>query len=66
MSDYKTRLIAEKEDLEVKIEKLEDFLNFSSMHDISMNDQILLGVQFDAMRTYLGVLNYRVLNLKQD
>lgn len=64
MSDFKSRLIQEKEDLQEKLSKLQSFLgNAKLFHNIEKIQQSLLFVQASAMETYLCCLHERLSNL---
>lgn len=63
MSDFKTRLDAEKAELDERIQKLDDFLkseNFSKIDPVQMT---LLNCQIHAMRTYSQILLERIARL---
>ena len=60
MSDFKTRLKAEREELGAKLEKLEHFLTTDNLDGIEKVQQELLKLQAKAMNTYLCVLNSRI------
>ena len=60
MSDFKTRLIEEKEQLEEKLNKLDAFIvseNFNKVDDVQ---KALLQVQATSMNTYLQCLKERI------
>jgi len=60
MSDFKTRLIEEKAQLNERIEKLEAFQKSDAFQSISPVQQSLLNVQLNAMRTYSQILVERL------
>ena len=60
MSDFKTRLTTEQEELLSKMVKLEEFIKSNEYETIEENQQILLVIQFNAMRTYNAVLVSRI------
>lgn len=60
MNDFKTRLIAEKDELLERLGKLEDFLGSDKLASIDEVQQDLLPIQAQAMRTYLSCLNARL------
>ena len=60
MSDFKSRLSVEANELEEKLDKLDSFLmseNFSKVDDVQ---KALLSVQATAMNTYLRCLKERI------
>lgn len=59
MSDFKTRLNEEIEQLKDKTEKLSAFLSSENSNKIDATQHILLKVQLDSMRTYLNVIEAR-------
>lgn len=63
MSDFKTRLLEERDQLEERLDKLDAFLDSDIFETISETQQDLLGQQFDAMETYLDLLNARITDL---
>ena len=60
MSDFKTRLIEEKAQLEEKIDKLDAFLVSEKVKEIDDVQKALLQVQATAMNTYLQCLKERI------
>ena len=64
MSDFKTRLKTENDELLDKVIKLEDFLATEKANEIDKDQLMLLGIQLNAMRTYLGCLTARIDRLK--
>lgn len=63
MSDFKTRLIQERDDLQEKTEKLVAFLHTDEAHVIPEIQRELLRQQHSHMYGYLSVLNQRLENL---
>jgi len=63
MSDFKTRLLEEKDQLEEKVEKLEAFLQSNKSNEIDQIQLALLGIQLPAMKTYLRCLDERIVRL---
>ena len=63
MSDFKTRLIAEKDELKEKVEKLRVFLESKKSEEIEEFQLTMLRVQLSAMNTYLGCLLARLTKL---
>ena len=61
MKDWKERVMMEKEALDIKIDKLTDFLLFDCA--FSMKHTKTLDRQLDAMKEYSSILSER-LNLK--
>jgi esterase/lipase superfamily enzyme len=55
----KTRLIIEKDELAEKV-KLESFLATEKANEIDKDQLMLLGIQLNAMKTYLGCLTARI------
>lgn len=62
-SDFKTRLINEKGQLDINIEKLHAFLNSDKFTLIDSFQQKLLSIQIHAMRTYSQCLSERIVAL---
>ena len=60
MSDFKTRLIDEKAQLEEKLDKLDAFLVSEKVKDVDDVQKALLQVQATAMNTYLQCLKERI------
>ena len=60
MSDFKTRLISEKNELMEKTEKLSTFLNSENSKTINEFQLTMLNIQLSAMQTYHGCLEARV------
>lgn len=60
MSDFKTRLVEEKAQLDERLEKLQAFQNSDAFQGISPVQQTLLNVQANAMATYSQVLLERI------
>ncbi len=60
MSDFKTRLIEEKNELIEKTEKLGTFLNSENSKTIDEFQLTMLNIQLSAMQTYYGCLEARV------
>lgn len=58
MSDFKTRLIEERDQLESRYVKLGSFLN--TPPSLSIDHLYLLRAQYNAMGTYLCILNARL------
>lgn len=60
MSDFKTRLIEEKAQLDQKIESLKAFRNSDKIYSVSLDHQFLLSTQLLAMQHYSNVLEMRL------
>ena len=60
MSDFKSRLVEEKNQLEEKLNKLDDFLSSEKVNGIEDLQKALLHVQATAMNTYLQCLKERI------
>lgn len=60
MSDFKTRLIIEKNDLTEKIVKLSAFLTSEGAKKIDDMQMELLEIQLHAMITYQNILTMRI------
>jgi cell division septum initiation protein DivIVA len=65
MSDFLVRLKKEGEDLQEKIEKLEEFLDSDKSATIDPIQQSLLNIQYAAMMTYAEVLLQRIQYLEK-
>jgi len=63
MSDFKTRLLEEKEQLDDKISKLFPFINSDKFTGIDKVQQDLLKLQLPTMRIYSEILQQRINNL---
>jgi len=59
MSDWKTRLAAERDELANKLDKLTTFLMSDNTRTLSVDDITLLCTQQRIMMDYVGVLNAR-------
>lgn len=66
MSDFKTRLLEERDQLQEKVTKLDAFLDSETFETISDRQQMLLSDQFVAMDDYLWILNARIEDLDND
>ena len=66
MSDFKTRLLDEKAQLDEKIAKLVDFQMSENFQKINSTQQTLLNVQVKAMDTYSQVLLERIVLLNAE
>lgn len=60
MDTYRTRMIAEKEELDVRISKLTNFIGSGSYHALERHDQYLLRRQLLVMNEYSEILNQRL------
>lgn len=60
MSDFKTRLLEEKAQLDERLEKLQAFQASDAFQGIAAVQQTLLNVQANAMATYSQVLLERI------
>lgn len=60
MSDFKTRLLEEKQQLDERREKLEAFIKSDPFQTIDGVQQSLLNIQANAMLTYSQVLTERI------
>jgi hypothetical protein len=65
MSDFKTRLLEEKAQLDERLEKLQAFQISDGFQNIAAVQQTLLNVQANAMATYSQVLLERIAWLEQ-
>lgn len=63
MSDFKTRLFKEKEELEEKLNKLDSFLLSEKSNGIDDVQLSLLTIQSTAMSSYLQCLKERIQRL---
>jgi hypothetical protein len=59
MSDFKTRLLAEFNELTERMNKLRDFIDSEAFKSINSTQQSLLRIQYNAMLTYWECLNQR-------
>lgn len=60
MTDYKIRLLAERDGLKSRADKLELFFHTPEYRSIDQTDQLLLKDQYAAMTEYLAVLDKRI------
>lgn len=60
MAPYQERVIAERDDLQQKIEALERFTGTDQMRSLSLKEQYRLVRQLNHMRSYRDVLNERI------
>ena len=60
MEDFKERLVAERDELDDKLAKLEAFIGSSRFEDLDERNRKLLATQCDAMRQYSTILNVRI------
>lgn len=65
MSDFKTRLLEEKAQLDERLEKLQAFQNSDAFQGIAAVQQTLLNVQVKAMATYSQTLLERIVWLEK-
>lgn len=67
-STFIDRLVAEKQQLEERLQKLEEFIGIPNQKFSSLSDtqRLLLVSQRDAMRTYYGILNARLDTISPD
>lgn len=66
MSTFIERLRTEKQELDEKLRKLEDFLATDAFTGLANIDKLLLEKQFGIMTEYSRVLNSRLMRLDQD
>mgnify|MGYP000187402982 CR=1 FL=1 len=66
MSDFKTRLLDEKAQLDERIAKLVDFQISENFQKINATQQTLLNIQVKAMDTYSQVLLERIVLLNAE
>ena len=58
---HQLRVIAERDELSVRVYALEDFINVgATFRALSDRDQTLLREQLTAMHSYLSILNKRI------
>lgn len=60
MSDFKTRLVEEKKQLEDKTLKLASFTGTENFEKLDYDNKKLLKIQLNAMNAYLEVLEMRI------
>ena len=63
MSDFKTRLLEEQDQLDEKREKLSMFMNGDNFKDIPEIQQSLLKAQYSVMTSYSLILGERISKL---
>ena len=59
--DYIQRVLEEHDDLDAKMERLQEFLDSAAIVKVSEDDKRLLRIQLAAMLPYLMVLQQRLL-----
>ena len=59
MKEWQHRVMQERDDLDVKVIKLSEFLN-ADAHALDVYDVDLLGKQLTYMNGYLSILNHRI------
>jgi hypothetical protein len=65
MSSFYDRLLAEKQELDARREKLVSFLESDKVNDVEATQISLLNIQSQAMATYSQVLTERIASIKQ-
>lgn len=60
METFLDRLINEKNDLQIKFNKLNSFMLSDKFNELDINNQSLLNIQVSAMETYLKCLLERI------
>lgn len=60
LEQYAERLIKERDELNVKVDKLISFLDSDKIHKMSSRDVELLRSQLELMSGYLQILNIRI------
>lgn len=60
MTDWQQRVIDERDQLNVKVHRLEMFILSANFQGLERQDQILLNCQLSGMRGYLSVLDLRI------
>jgi len=60
MSSYIDRMVIEKEELDIKISKLDDFICSEKFDEIGNRQRTLLQMQFAAMSAYTSTLGERI------
>jgi len=63
MSDFKTRLLDEKAQLDERRSKLSPFIDSEKFKELPQVQQSLLKAQYGVMSTYSVILNERIENL---
>ena len=64
MSDFKERLLAERQELSTKISKLGEFINSDKITTVGDNQRRFLNAQYHAMITYETILSCRINDLE--
>lgn len=60
MQPHEERVVAERDDLKRKLERLEAFLHSPRINDIDQQEAHRLRRQAEVMSEYLGILNSRI------
>lgn len=60
VADFKMRLIDERNELDIKIKKLHEFLDTQVFYDLDSEQKTLLREQYKIMRQYVNILNCRL------
>lgn len=63
MSDFKSRLLLERDELQIKTEKLKDFILSENFNDLPDIEKEALREQFHHMQKYFEVVQSRALRL---
>ena len=66
MSDFKSRLLEERDQLQEKVTKLDAFMDTETFETISKRQQMLLSDQLSYMEDYLYILNARIEDLDKN
>ena len=62
---WQERVVAERDELKEKLQKLADFLDSPAWYVLDGTNQRLLEAQASAMSTYLSILNLRISAFKE-
>lgn len=64
MEDYQLRVVDEKNELGLKLEALDQFLNSENINKVSVVQKRLLKNQYEAMENYYRALDYRIVDFE--
>lgn len=65
MDDFISRLKTEKAELDIKIEKLGNFLPTDKRRELDIDEQALLATQFKIMQVYSDILKERIFCIEE-
>lgn len=64
MEEYQLRVVDERNELGLKLEALDQFLNSENINRVSVVQKRLLKDQYEAMENYYRALDYRIVDFE--